>query len=386
MKNLSVVGIGSTVFGQHKCTSITGLAKKAASDAILDAGIDKGRIGALYVGNFVSGPLSGQEVLGGILTNALGLGAIPATKVEGACASGGIAFRHACLSVAAGLTDYAIAIGVEKMTHRNTNVVTEALNSALDRDIDGEAGHTFPGLYGLAWRLHAKHYGTSRAQVSAVVRKNKRAGLKNPLAQMGKMLSEDDIINSRVISDPLRLYDCCPVTDGASAVIVTTAENAKYSKTPISVLSTVQTSGNPHVPKSEGPMSFQATQVACNEAIQIAGITRQDVSLIELHDCFSIAEIIDLEDLGFINPGHAASWAEEGRTDINGDLPTNPSGGLISKGHPVGATGVGQIFELCKQLRGTHPNQVRGAKIGLAHNLGGCGVTCSVSILANPNA
>ena len=136
MKNLSVVGIGSTVFGQHKCTSITGLAKKAASDAILDAGIDKGRIGALYVGNFVSGPLSGQEVLGGILTNALGLGAIPATKVEGACASGGIAFRHACLSVAAGLSDYAIAIGVEKMTHRNTNVVTEALNSALDRDID----------------------------------------------------------------------------------------------------------------------------------------------------------------------------------------------------------------------------------------------------------
>ena len=125
MKNLSVVGIGSTVFGQHKCTSITGLAKKAAGDAILDAGIDKGRIGALYVGNFVSGPLNGQEVLGGILTKALGLGTIPATKVEGACASGGIAFRHACLSVAAGLTDYAIAIGVEKMTHRNTNVVTE---------------------------------------------------------------------------------------------------------------------------------------------------------------------------------------------------------------------------------------------------------------------
>ena len=386
MKNLSVIGIGSTIFGKHKNVSIIELAKQAASEAILDSGIDKKRIGALYVGNFVSGPLTGQEVLGGVLANSLGLGSIPATKVEGACASGGIAFRHACLSVAAGLTDFALAIGVEKMTHENTSVVTKALNSAFDADIDGEAGHTFPGLYGLAWRLHEKHYGTNRTQVSAVVKKNKRAGLKNPLAQMGKMLSEDDIINSRVISDPLRLYDCCPVTDGASAVIVSSAKNAKYSKTPISILSTVQTSGNPHVPKSEGPMSFQATQMACNQAIQIAGITRQDVSLIELHDCFSIAEIIDLEDLGFIGVGHAASWAEEGRTDINGDLPTNPSGGLISKGHPVGATGIGQIFELCKQLRGTHPNQVRDAKVGLAHNLGGCGVTCSVSILANPNA
>ena len=151
MKNLSVIGIGSTTFGQHKATSVIELAKKAASEAILDAGIDKTRIGALYVGNFVSGPLSGQEVLGGIITNALGLGAIPATKVEGACASGGIAFRHACLSVAAGLTDYAIAVGVEKMTHQSTNVVTAALNSALDRYTDGEAGHTFPGLYGLAW-------------------------------------------------------------------------------------------------------------------------------------------------------------------------------------------------------------------------------------------
>ena len=386
MKNLSVIGIGSTVFGQHKSTSIIELAKQAANAAILDAGIDKTQIGALYVGNFVSGPLNGQEVLGGILADSLGLGAIPATKVEGACASGGIAFRHACLSVAAGLTDCAIAIGVEKMTHENTIVVTEALNSALDQDIDGKAGHTFPSLYGLAWQLHTNRYGTNRSQVSAVVKKNKKAGLKNPLAQMGTILSEDDILNSRLISDPLRLFDCCPVTDGASAVIITKVENAKYAEAPISVLATVQTSGNPHIPKGNDPISFQATEIASQQALQIAGITRQDISLIELHDCFSIAEIIDSEDLGFIAAGHAASWAAEGRTDSAGDLPINPSGGLISKGHPVGATGIGQIYEVCKQLRGIHPNQVRDAKIGLTHNLGGCGVTCSVSILANPDA
>ena len=386
MKNLSVVGIGSTAFGQHKTKSITELAKQAAKEAILDAGIDKTQIGALYVGNFISGPLNGQEILGGILADSLGLGAIPATKVEGACASGGIAFRHACLSVAAGLTDYAIAIGVEKMTHANTVEVTEALNFAMDKDTDGQSGYTFPGLYGLAWRLHAKKYGITRSQVSAVVRKNKAAGLKNPLAQMGATLSEDDILTSRLISEPLRLFDCCPVTDGASAVIITSTKNAKYAKSPVTVLTTVQTSGNPRIPNGDNPISFEASVIACHEALQMAGITREDVSLVELHDCFSIAEILDSEDLGFIKPGHAAAWAAEGRTNINGDLPINPSGGLISKGHPVGATGIGQIYEVCKQLRGTHPNQVQNAKVGLTHNLGGCGVTCSLSILANPDA
>ena len=386
MKNLSVVGIGSTAFGQHKTKSITELAKQAAKEAILDAGIDKTQIGALYVGNFISGPLNGQEILGGILADSLGLGAIPATKVEGACASGGIAFRHACLSVAAGLTDYAIAIGVEKMTHANTVEVTEALNFAMDKDTDGQSGHTFPGLYGLAWRLHAKKYGITRSQVSAVVRKNKAAGLKNPLAQMGATLSEDDILTSRLISEPLRLFACCPVTDGASAVIITSTKNAKYAKSPVTVLATVQTSGNPRIPNGDNPISFEASVIACHEALQMAGITREDVSLVELHDCFSIAEILDSEDLGFIKPGHAAAWAAEGRTNINGDLPINPSGGLISKGHPVGATGIGQIYEVCKQLRGTHPNQVQNAKVGLTHNLGGCGVTCSLSILANPDA
>ena len=154
----------------------------------------------------------------------------------------------------------------------------------------------------------------------------------------------------------------------------------------MSVLATVQTSGNPRVPNGDNPISFEASVVASHEALKMAGITREDVSLIELHDCFSIAEILDSEDLGFIKAGNAAAWAAEGRTNINGDLPINPSGGLISKGHPVGATGIGQIYEVCKQLRGTHPNQVQNAKIGLTHNLGGCGVTCSVSILANPDA
>lgn len=203
---------------------------------------------------------------------------------------------------------------------------------------------------------------------------------------MGINLTENEILNSRLIATPIRLFDCCPVSDGAAAVIITTARNTKRAKAPISVLASVQTSGTPRISGSNNPTSFKASISASNQAFQIAGLSRKDVSLVELHDCFSIAEIIDSEDLGLIKRGHAGPWAAEGRTNIDGDLPINPSGGLISKGHPVGATGIGQAYEVCKQLRGDHPNQAPDAKIGLTHNLGGCGVACAVSILANPHA
>ena len=386
MKGLSVVGIGSTTFGKHKTKTIIDLAKQAAEKAIFDAGIDRKQIGALYIGNFISGPLNGQEVLAGIIAEALGLGEVAATKVEGACASGGIAFRHACIAVASGLTEYALAIGVEKMAHASGKEVTSALNFALDKDTDGKAGLTFPSLYGMAWNSHSKKYGTTRSHVSAVVKKNKCAGLKNPLAQMGRNLTDNEILNSRLIAAPIRLFDCCPVSDGAAAAIITTNKNAKRAKTPISVLASVQTSGTPRVSSSNDLASFAASISASNQAFQMAGISRKDISLVELHDCFSIAEIIDIEDLGLIKRGEAGPWTAEGRTNIHGDVPINPSGGLISKGHPVGATGVGQIYEVCKQLRGEHPNQVPDAKIGLTHNLGGCGIACTISILANPNA
>jgi acetyl-CoA C-acetyltransferase len=382
VREVSIVGIGSTPFGRHAGTPIEQLGVRAAVEALHDAGIERERIGALYLGNFISGPLNGQEVLAGLVADQLGLPNIPCTKVEGACASGGIAFRHAWLAIASGQCDAALVVGVETMTHAPTAQTTAALNCAMDNAHDGASGLTFPGLFGLAWRLHAQRWGTTRDQVSAVVRKNKANGLLNPLAQMGAHLSLEQIAASAPICDPLQLYDCCPASDGAAAlVLVARSMTGQASGVPVDVLATVQTRGASRIAGHPDLCSFDATVSAAQRAYAMAGVTSRDIDLVELHDCFSIAEIIDSEDLGLVPRGQGAVWAAEGRTAVGGDIAINPSGGLLAKGHPVGATGVGQIYEVVRQLRGTHPNQVRDARLGMTHNLGGTGVACTVSIL-----
>ena len=382
MRQVSIIGIGSTPFGRHAGTPIERLAVSAAAQALVDAGIERERIGALYLGNFISGPLTGQEVLAGIVADQLGLPNIACTKVEGACASGGIAFRHAWLAVASGQCDAAIALGVEAMTHAPTAQTTAALNCAMDNAHDGASGLTFPGLFGLAWRIHAQRHGTSRAQVSAVVRKNKANGLRNPLAQMGAQLSDAQIEASAAICDPLQLYDCCPTSDGAAAVVLMATDLVRPARTPrVDVLAAVQTRGASRIAGHPDLCSFDATVSAATRAFAQAGVLPSEVDLVELHDCFSIAEIIDSEDLGLVPRGQGGAWAAEGRTAVDGQIAINPSGGLLAKGHPVGATGVGQIYEVVRQLRGEHPNQVPGAEIGMTHNLGGTGVACTVSLL-----
>jgi len=252
----------------------------------------------------------------------------------------------------------------------------------MDNRSDGASGLTFPGLFGMAWRIHASRYGTTRRQVSAVVRKNKSNGTRNPLAQMGAELTDDIIEQSPMICDPLQLYDCCPVSDGAAALLLVARDRAKGSgRMPVDVLASVQTRGASRIAGHADLCSFDATVSAARKAYEIAGIKPQDVELVELHDCFSIAEIVDSEDLGLIPRGQGAGWAAEGRTSISGDIPINPSGGLLAKGHPVGATGVAQIHEAVLQLRGQHTNQVRDAEIAMTHNLGGTGIACTVNIL-----
>ncbi len=387
MRDVVIAGIGSTVFGKHPDTDIQTLAIRAAAAAIADSGISRDEVGALYLGNFVSGPLTGQEVLAGLVADGLGLPQIPCTKVEGACASGGIAFRHSYMAIASGMCDVAIAVGVEKMTSADTATITAALNCALDNRSDGGSGLTFPGLFGLAWRVHAERYGTTRDQVSAVVRKNKANGLLNPLAQMGASLTFEQIEQSTPICDPLRLFDCCPASDGAAAVVLVAADRAcSLKRSPIRVLASVQTRGSARIAGHPDLCTFEATVDAAKLAYGKARIGPSDIDFVELHDCFSIAEIIDAEDLGYIPRGQGGIFAAEGRTAVGGDRPINPSGGLLSKGHPVGATGIGQIYETVLQLRGEHPNQVAGARIGLTHNLGGTGVACMVNILGAPNA
>lgn len=381
MRNVFVAGAGSTTFGKHVAIPIESLAVDAAARAILESGIDREDIGTLYLGNFISGPLNGKEVLAGIVGERLGLGNIPCTKVEGACASGGIAFRHAWIAVASGMCDAALVVGVEKMTHASTAEVTSALNCAMDNENDAPSGLTFPGLFGLAWRVHAHKYGTTREDVAAVVIKNKANGLKNPLAQMGAVLTLDEIRASALIADPLQLFDCCPASDGAAALVLCSESMLQLGQPRIRVLASAQTSGSPRIANHPDLCSFEATVTAARKAYDQAGLQPKDIDLVELHDCFSIAEIIDSEDLGLVPRGLGGKWATEGRTGIGGDVAINPSGGLLSKGHPVGATGVGQIYEVVQQLRGLHPNQVPNARIGMTHNLGGTGVACTVNIL-----
>ena len=384
MRSVSILGLGSTPFGLHHDQSIEQLAEQAAIEAIFDSGIDRERIGVLYFGNFVSGVLNGQEILAGLVADNLGLPNIPCTKVEGACASGGIAFRHACLAIATGQCDVALVIGAERMSHKASNEVTAALNCAMNNATDGRVGLTFPGVFGLIWSAYAERTGATREDISAVAVKNKWNGLKNPLAQMKKSITAEDILNSPLICDPLRLYDCCPISDGASALVLTTSEIAKSTGHGqlIDVLASVQTRGSAHLSTQGDPCSFGATVEAARQAYATANISSNDLDFVELHDCFSIAEVIDSEDLGLIKRGHGARWAAEGNSAVSGMMPINTSGGLLAKGHPVGATGVSQIYEAVKQLRGTHANQVPNAEIGMTHNLGGTGVVCTVNILA----
>ena len=383
MRRVYVSGTGATRFGRHHDTSIDALALEACVQAIAESGLAREQLGALYLGNFVSGPLNGQEVLAGIVADRLGLPEnIACTKVEGACASGGIAFRHAWLAVAHGMCDAVLVVGAEKMTHASTAAMTTALNCAMDNALDGVSGLTFPGLYGLAWRAYEQAHGLTRTEVSAVVMKNKRYGLMNPLAQMGADLSLEEIASSPLIADPLRLFDCCPATDGAAALVLCAEHLCGGSaKQPIRVLASVQTRGAPQIAKHPDLCTFEATVKAAQQAYQMADIRPSEVDVVELHDCFSMAEIIDSEDLGLVPRGQGAKWAAAGQTSVDGDVAINPSGGLLAKGHPVGATGVAQIDEVVRQLRGEHANPVAGARVGLTHNLGGTGVACTVNIL-----
>ncbi len=392
MRQVFVAGVGSTSFGEHHDSSITELAVDAVNAAISDARVDRDRTGALYLGNFVGGQLTGQEVLAGLVADGARLPSIPSTKVEGACAAGGIAFRHAWRNVAAGSCDVAIAVGVEKMSHATTSKVTEALNCAMDMERDGTSGLSFPGLFGLAYRMYESKYGDIRNKVSSVVVKNKHNGLSNPLAQMGAAVSAMDVEESMLIADPLRLYDCCPISDGAAAAVLVSEECiAEHSHRSgyqplVEVLGSAQTRGAPFISGHSSLCSFEATVEATRQIYEMTGIGPKDLDFVELHDCFSIAEVLDSEDIGVCPRGRGADWAHEGRTGIDGEIPINPSGGLLAKGHPVGATGLGQIYEAICQLRGNHPNQIKDAATGLTHNLGGTGVACTVNLLRRADA
>lgn len=373
MSNVVVSGVGLTKFGTHEDSSAKDLVLEASVQALKDAGFPK--IDAVYVGNFMSGMLNNQEVLGSIIANELGLGHIPTAKVEGACASAGIAFRQAYLMIQNGVYDHVLVAGVEKMKHAATQDVTKAINAAMDNgSSDKQAGLTFPAFFGLVANRYFHETGASKKHLAMVALKNREYALNNPNAQFRKETSIEEILNARLITDPLGLFDCSPATDGAAAVVLSKGENG------VKIIASGQASGPTQIEYIESLTSIPAIRESARIAYEQANLTPEDIDVVELHDCFSMTEIIAIEELGFAEKGMGWKAIEDGETKHGGKVPVNTSGGLLSRGHPIGATGLAQIIQIVLQLRGEAPNQVYRAKIGLAQNLGGTGAYSTVHI------
>jgi acetyl-CoA C-acetyltransferase len=379
-----ITGAATTKFGELWATSPRRLAGEAVEKALKDAGIGIRRVNALFVGNMLSGMLGGQEHLGAFFAEELGI-TVPAFKIEGACASGGLALHNAVNSVLSGQYDTVVVLGVEKMTdHRPEDVATALMGAGSEEE--RAAGATFPGLYAILACAHMREYGTTREQLAAVAVKNHYHASLNPNAQFHTTLTIEQVMRSSRIADPLRLLDCSPISDGASAVVVSNPSSPRLrgASKAIEIAASAVATDTLGLAQRTSLTALKATEIAAKKAYIQARIGPRDIDVAEVHDCFTIAEILAMEDLGFFAKGRAATAIMAGETQLGKSrhLVVNPSGGLKGCGHPVGATGVKQIVELVDQLRGrAGARQVKGAIIGLAHNVGGSGATAVVHIL-----
>lgn len=383
MRPVAIVGIGKTAFGAFADRDLRSLAVEAVQQALTDSTIQPAAVEAFYLGNFAGPSFVGQNHLAPYVGTPAGFQGIPCTRLEDACASSGSAFFHAWQSVAAGIYDIVVAAGVEKMTSQSTPRVAEILAGAGDMSGEGRAGATFPALFAMIARRHMHEYGTTRAQLASVAVKNHANGAKNPLAHMRKVITLDQALAGKPVAEPLTVYDCSLISDGAAAVVIVPLDQAaKYNSRFARVLAAVQTSDSVALDSKADITLFPAVKLAGEKAYALAGLGPKEIDVAELHDCFTIAEIVASEDLGFVAKGEGGPFAAQGCTSLNGPIPINTSGGLKSKGHPVGATGVGQICDIVMQLRGdAGERQVARHRIGLAQNLGGSGATCVVTIL-----
>ena len=385
MRDVAVIGVGMTKFGELWDKSFRQLGIEAGIKAVTDAGIEGNEIDGMYIGNMSAGRFVGQEHIGPMIAEIIGLNNIPATRVESACASGGLAFRNAYMAVASGMHDMVVAAGAEKMTDVDGNEATATLATAADQEWEAFNGVTFPGLFAMIANRHMHEYGTTREQMAMVAVKNHENASKNPTAQFNRKITVDDVLNSAKVADPLRLLDCSPISDGAAAVILAPLEKAKELglKNIIKVIGSGQATDSLALHGRTDITKSMATINAAEQAFRQAGIERKDINLAEVHDCFTINEIVGTEDIGFFKKGEGGKAVEEGRTKIDGDIPINTSGGLKGKGHPVGATGVAQIIEIVEQLRGkAGQRQVHGdVRYGLTQNVGGSGATGVVHIM-----
>ncbi|MBC7927437.1 MAG: thiolase domain-containing protein [Bryobacteraceae bacterium] len=383
MRPVAIIGIGKTPFGAFPAEDIRSLAATSAKKAMADAQLEPSQLEAFYLGNFAGPSFVGQSHLAPFVAESMGITGISCTRIEAACASGGSAFFHGVSAVGAGLYDLVLVTGVEKMTSQQTPRVAEILAMAGECSTEGKAGATFPALFALIAKRHMHQFGTTREHLAAVAVKNHANGARNPDAHMRKVITTEQALAGKPIADPLTIYDCSLVSDGAASVILCPLDRAReFTTKPVRVLGIAQTSDYVALDRKTDITQFPAVGSASKKAYSMAGVRPEQMDLAEVHDCFTIAEIVAIEDLGFAAKGHGGPYTLEGNTALNGPLPVNTSGGLKAKGHPVGATGVAQICDLVLQIRGeAGDRQVPRAELGLAQNLGGSGASCVVTIL-----
>jgi len=380
VEKVCVLGAGSTKYGKL-ADSIADLTTQASVSAIENAGIDPKEIKASYISN-VFGVADKQVHIGPVLMSRLGIPDKPSLTIESACGSGSVSFREAFANVAAGFYDCLLVTGVEKVTHTGTEWTTTYFAYCSDFFYEGQAGASFPGLFAIMARAYLTEFKATEEDFARVAVKNHENGILNPKAHMQKKITVEDVMKSPVVASPLKLYDCCPFSDGASSVILCSEKFAKENGGDyIEVIGSGRGGSSAALQGREHLTTIPSTKIAAEAAYKMAGVTPKDIDFAEVHDCFTIAEIIDTEDLGFFEKGKGVVAVREGRTRLNSDISINPSGGLKSKGHPIGATGVGQIVEVFDQLTGNAGQRtVKDAKIGLTHNFGATGASCAVHV------
>ena len=378
--NVCVLGAGSTKYGKLD-ESIIEISLNASKDAIDSAGITPRDIQAGYISN-VFGVADKQVHMAPVVLSNLGIPHVPGLTIESACGSGSIMFREAYANIAAGFYDCILALGVEKITHTGTTQSTTLFSYCSDFFYEGGNGASFPGLFASIARAYMTRYKTSEEDLARVAVKNHENGLLNPKAHVRKKITVEDVLKSPAVASPLKLYDCCPFSDGASAVILCNEEFAKKSGRPyMKIIGSGRGASPAAVQARKDITTIPSTVDAAKQAYKMANITPKDIDFAEVHDCFTIAEIIDIEDLGFFPKGTAARAIREGATSRNGEIPINPSGGLKSKGHPIGATGIGQVVEVFEQFTGkTGEREIKDAEYALTQNFGATGASCAVHI------
>lgn len=384
MREVAIIGAYQTVHGNHSDKQLRELVTEAGNGAIRDAGIDRKEIQAVYVGNYAGNEFNNQNTMASYVATCLGIGNVPAFRLEGACASGGLAMHQGFLAVATGVYDTVLVLGAEKMNTKDPMTTMEIVSKGQDAEFEGKFCVSGPSGFALNAMRHMYEFGTTKEMLSTVAEKNYFHGSKNPYAHKQKAIPFKNIMNARIVTTPFGFHDMSLVTDASTCVVITTKERAKAISNRPRIIVKGSAIGGDYFTLSmkKDSVSFPATVKAAQKAFEMANVSRSDINVLECHDCFTITEIINIEDLGFVEKGKGGPFTMEGHTRLGGKIPVNTSGGLKAKGHPVGATGVGQIVEMTFQLREqSGDRQVKNARTALTHVLGGPGAVAAIHIL-----